>query len=325
MSKGLFLVAVLVSARREKRVYHEPIEATPEHWETLPAPGGTCDWIQRAAARQGVYSRTKADRYHIFSQAEAAACLVGLGKRIVFAGDSFQMQHMIGLGDILLGTEEEFEKKGKKPAYLDHRITQRRQAWVKLAEKGIAVKYNGTIRVGFYCSGKNDCYGGSKDGMRSCVRCLTELKQDDILVISAGVHMAKRYEEAHPNSTAWDTAHYILQELSKLFRALQHYQVVFVTSPAFDRRKIPTPWDIGMPVDYGKHVYANLKEMRTKWMPDNVTMLDFYALTKACVWDNCTWDGGHRERYVNRLKAHVTLNTICQRPIPTCDMWSGHR
>lgn len=323
-------------ARLEQRVYHEPAERTPEHWETLPAPGGSsCDLIQRHAARQGVYSPTDdpADRYHIFSQAEAAACLVGLGKRLVFAGDSFQMQHLIGLGDILLAKEAQFESKNWRAmnmqrgvAYLDHRITQRREAWVDLAKKGIAAKYNGTIRVGYYCSKKGECYGGGSDGMKSCARCLRGgLKPDDILVMSAGVHMAKRYEAAHPKGTAWDTAQYILRELSRLLGAVQHRQVVFVTSPAFDRKKIPAPWNESMPVDYGKHVYANLKAKgrRAKWMPGNVTLLDFYALTRACVWDNCTWDGGHRARYVNRLKAQVTLNAICPRPAaPACDVWS---
>lgn len=44
----------------------------------------------------------------------------------------------------------------------------------------------------------------------------------------------------------------------------------------------------------------------------DVRYLDFFQLTMSCLFDNCTYDGGHRARYVNRWKAQLFLNTICE-------------
>merc|ERR1712127_449524 len=35
--------------------------------------------------------------------------------------------------------------------------------------------------------------------------------------------------------------------------------------------------------------------------------------TGLCVWSNCTADGGHRSRYVNRMKAQYLLNMVCEK------------
>ena len=42
-----------------------------------------------------------------------------------------------------------------------------------------------------------------------------------------------------------------------------------------------------------------------------VRLADYHQLTYACVWDNCTADGGHRGRFVNRGKAQVLLAQMC--------------
>jgi hypothetical protein len=34
-------------------------------------------------------------------------------------------------------------------------------------------------------------------------------------------------------------------------------------------------------------------------------------LSKSCQWENCTNDGYHRARFVNRWKAQILLNSIC--------------
>jgi hypothetical protein len=55
-----------------------------------------------------------------------------------------------------------------------------------------------------------------------------------------------------------------------------------------------------------------------QWLPqlqhyDGSTMrfLDFYQPTDACKWKNCSVDGDHRSRFVNRWKAQLLLNTLC--------------
>ena len=40
--------------------------------------------------------------------------------------------------------------------------------------------------------------------------------------------------------------------------------------------------------------------------------LDVYESTKSCTMENCTYDGSHRSRYVNRWKAQLLLNTLCE-------------
>ena len=50
----------------------------------------------------------------------------------------------------------------------------------------------------------------------------------------------------------------------------------------------------------------------TRYSPHGVPILDFYQLTRGCTWNNCTIDGGHRSRFVNRMKAQKVLNLICQ-------------
>ena len=40
--------------------------------------------------------------------------------------------------------------------------------------------------------------------------------------------------------------------------------------------------------------------------------LDFYHLTDACPYQNCTTDGSHFQRFVNRQKAQAFLNMVCE-------------
>lgn len=44
---------------------------------------------------------------------------------------------------------------------------------------------------------------------------------------------------------------------------------------------------------------------------NGIPVLDIYALTKACTWTNCTVDGAHGSRFVNRMKAQLLLNKLC--------------
>ena len=40
--------------------------------------------------------------------------------------------------------------------------------------------------------------------------------------------------------------------------------------------------------------------------------LDVFQLTDSCNAANCSYDGGHRSRFVNRFKAQLLLNTLCE-------------
>ena len=40
--------------------------------------------------------------------------------------------------------------------------------------------------------------------------------------------------------------------------------------------------------------------------------VDVFQLTRSCTMKNCSFDGAHRSRYVNRWKAQLLLNTLCE-------------
>ena len=48
-----------------------------------------------------------------------------------------------------------------------------------------------------------------------------------------------------------------------------------------------------------------------RWSAVGVPVVDFYSPLSSCTWANCTADGGHRSRFVNRIKAQLLLNTFC--------------
>lgn len=45
--------------------------------------------------------------------------------------------------------------------------------------------------------------------------------------------------------------------------------------------------------------------------PDH-PFLDVYQPTSSCTMANCSYDDGHRSRYVNRWKAQLLLNIVCK-------------
>ena len=47
-------------------------------------------------------------------------------------------------------------------------------------------------------------------------------------------------------------------------------------------------------------------------MNPNHPFLDTYQMTRSCIFSNCTFDGGHKSRFVNRMKAQLLLNTLCE-------------
>ena len=42
-----------------------------------------------------------------------------------------------------------------------------------------------------------------------------------------------------------------------------------------------------------------------------IPSINILALTTLCAWTNCTSDGSHRARFVNRMKGQLLLNALC--------------
>lgn len=47
----------------------------------------------------------------------------------------------------------------------------------------------------------------------------------------------------------------------------------------------------------------------------HVPVVDMQQLTGACTWADCSSDGNHRARFVNRMKAQLYLNMLCSTPV----------
>merc|ERR1711862_347296 len=86
--------------------------------------------------------------------------------------------------------------------------------------------------------------------------------------------------------------------------------VIYASLPGMQFNKIPKSYR-----NMTHHTYAH--DLYTALLPvlapanKQKPFLDFFQLTSACVWNNCSFDGGHRSRFVNRWKAQILLNTIC--------------
>jgi len=59
-------------------------------------------------------------------------------------------------------------------------------------------------------------------------------------------------------------------------------------------------------------IYWNfVHDLAPRYDTKKMRYMDVFQLTGTCYFDNCTSDGGHRARFVNRWKAQLLLNTIC--------------
>ena len=66
-----------------------------------------------------------------------------------------------------------------------------------------------------------------------------------------------------------------------------------------------------LPSKGGNVVYEGLLPYLAPNVPEH-PFLDVYPLMRSCTMANCSYDGIHRSRYVNRWKAQLLLNTLCE-------------
>ena len=100
-------------------------------------------------------------------------------------------------------------------------------------------------------------------------------------------------------------------------KAVQHIQYFLDTEAQYNRTIY-----VSQPHYFSREDYpdqsANMERVYRGLLPhvapENPAhpFLDAYELTKSCQMENCTFDGGHRSRYVNRWKAQLLLNTLCE-------------
>eukprot|EP00986_Skeletonema_menzelii_P014544 scaffold9756_cov139-Skeletonema_menzelii.AAC.3 len=257
------------------------------------------DFTQRNAYTEGIcIPPTLNDTLHIFSSKEAVECLSSKVQnrniRVILSGDSYMKQLYIGLADILMSKHvrknEEIMGGAQRSAFVSnaqHWMEKRREN----NEKFPFVQYR--------CEG--ECYGRTE--MDVCSRCITQFsgnttRGDDVWVVGVGVHTYYRLNKQV------DTA--VQHILHFLDTEAQHNRTIYVSPPNYSHREDYPDQSSSM-----DHVYRGLLPHVAPENPAH-PFLDVYQLTKSCQMENCSFDGGHRSRYVNRWKAQLLLNTLCE-------------
>ena len=215
-------------------------------------------------------------------------------------------QLFIGLADILLSSHLNEDK--------EIRDKVQRTKMVLEAQRLLNNRHNydpSFPRVIYTC--EEECYGNDEKFSTACSRCLNEFTNKDentVGVVGAGIHILNRHK-AYTNKTVdptWNkavgaTVKDIRNFLGKVDRT------IYVSIPSYQLDKIPEPYRDSN--DIMSYVYFELLPNVAPQNPQQ-PFLDVFQLTRSCVMDNCTFDGGHRSRFVNRWKAQMLLNTLCK-------------
>jgi hypothetical protein len=87
--------------------------------------------------------------------------------------------------------------------------------------------------------------------------------------------------------------------------------LIYVSMPSYDIEKVPVAYKNASHNTYAGVIHRGLLPSLA---PQNMQhpFIDVFQLTRACYMKNCSYDGGHRSRYVNRFKAQLLLNTLCE-------------
>lgn len=264
------------------------------HWETTFVSNRSAyDYIQLSAFEEGIcIPKNPNVTIHIFSSVEAKQCLNS--KRVVISGDSYMRQLFVGLADILLG------KKLKNDAQIINGSL--RTQFVETANHWLSQRHkkDESFPIAEY-SCEQPCYGRDTSFSKICSECINSFTLEDeqtVAVVGAGVHIMNRLGK-DVNATAREIDTFL--NLTK--------RTIFVSMPSYQLEKVPDEYKEASSVR--NNLYGAVLPLLAPRNPDH-PFLDVYQLTRSCTMNNCSYDGGHRSRYVNRWKAQLLLNTLCE-------------
>ena len=150
---------------------------------------------------------------------------------------------------------------------------------------------------------ERDCYGKLDHFNTTCSECINSYTNNDnntVGVVGAGIHIANRIKGSGKINS-------IVQEMNAFLGKAHH--TIWTSMPSYNIDKVPDAYK-------KEHVWKH--KINTKLIqnvaptnPDH-PYLDVFQLTNSCNMENCSYDGGHRSRYVNRWKAQLLLNTLCE-------------
>jgi len=262
------------------------------------------DFTQQSAYTEGIcIPPTLNNTIHIFSSAEAIQCLSSEIQqrdiRVILSGDSYMKQLYIGLADILLSKHISDDKQ-MRDSKQRKKMLSTAQYWMKKRHET-----NATFPfVQYQC--EDECYG--KNSLDVCSQCISSFSEnttnknrsndDDVWVVGVGVHTYARAKRQV------DIAVQHIQQF--LNTEQEHNRTIYVSPPQYFHREDYPTQSINM-----ERLYRGLLPHVA---PENAAhpFLDVFELTQSCTMENCTYDGGHRSRYVNRWKAQLLLNMLCE-------------
>ena len=230
---------------------------------------------------------------HVYSAAQARKCLgnVTLG----LAGDSYTRNLFIELGAVLFGTTTNVEiVGGKHRSDLLHMMNEDIEGYRDQWDA-----YFPDVR--WICH--EECYGKQAGFVELCSGCLKRFRsslsgdgKDVVTFVGAGTHF-------------WDdniTA--TMDTFRRFWNATP--ETIFATLVSYSPSKIPIQFR--KKTNLKGKTLAYRQQIDQSGLYDNVKIFDYFQLTEACWMDNCTKDGGHRSRFVNRWKVQLLLNTLCK-------------
>ena len=147
----------------------------------------------------------------------------------------------------------------------------------------------------------SECYGEKQPFWELCSECIKDFKATHqqkkvVTFIGASVHVYSYYNNSVTKTVG---------QLRMFFNATEN--LLFTSVPQYQIEKVPYQYKNATK---GRDVIHWTLVDELDAFP-SMRYIDFFALTSACLWDNCTTDGGHRSQFVNRWKVQLMLNTLC--------------
>lgn len=267
------------------------------------------DKIQQAAHFEGMCLPQKPNRdIHVFSSADAIECL-SQAERVVLTGDSYTRQLYIGLRDILMNDPNTTQLRDSTRRF--NAITRSQADLQKLGDGKNTTESHPLVELICYY----ECYGVPvpDHGItlpfeEVCLDCLQKNPfanntiNNTALFVGSGAHVLNVH-----NWNATETISVMAEFMKGMPR------MIYISLP--ERKDIKN----------GMTIYKGLQNAAKD---SGATFLDVYHLTESCKvsYGNCKDDscrpricsvdgGNHRSRFVNRWKAQLALNMICQKTL----------
>jgi hypothetical protein len=162
------------------------------------------------------------------------------------------------------------------------------------------------LDVSFAC--KAPCHGQSRIFGKKCSNCVKKFlrersKGDKVVVpvVGAGIHIFKAFKGQVDQRIQVDLT---IEQFQLFADAMEN--IIFNSPPSYEISKVPEEYQNATKGTAAYYWFFLPHVAKYK-----IQYLDFFQLTRSCAMANCTEDGGHRGRFVNRWKAQLLLNTLC--------------